>query len=217
MLEQMRARTDDTHLAAQHIPELRNFIDTELPEKSPEWINAIVAPARVVRDLFVARTHRAKFVNGESAILNSGTHLLMEKRPGRLQPLRDPDDDRHHRKHHGQNEPGNDEINRSFDETIERILQRFFAQGHETKSAVLEVDHRMTQRLLQVAEYDQTHSEFIACFDDCAIGFGSREFQQDDLGGAAFTHDPVEIVGLAENGKIARLLECWPANESGGV
>src|SRR5438552_11075157 len=96
MLEQMRARTDDTHLAAQHIPELRNFIDTELPEKSPEWINAIVAPARLVRDLFVARTHRAKFVNGESAILNSGTHLLMEERAGRLQPLRDPDDDRHH-------------------------------------------------------------------------------------------------------------------------
>lgn len=47
MLEQMRARTDDTHLAAQHIPELRNFIDAELPEKSPEWINTIVAPARL--------------------------------------------------------------------------------------------------------------------------------------------------------------------------
>src|SRR5438552_4555142 len=96
MVEQMRARTDDTHLAAQHIPELRNFIDTELPEKSPEWINAIVAPPRLVCDLFVARTHRAKFVNGESAILNSRTHLLMEKRAGRLQRLRDPDDDRHH-------------------------------------------------------------------------------------------------------------------------
>ena len=116
MLEQMRARTDDTHLAAQHIPELRNFIDAELPEKSPEWINAIVAPARLVRDLFVARTHRAKFINGESAILNSGTHLLMEERAGGLQPLRDPDDDRHHWKHHGQDEPGNDEINRAFDE-----------------------------------------------------------------------------------------------------
>ena len=27
MFEQMRARADDAHLAAQHIPELRNFID----------------------------------------------------------------------------------------------------------------------------------------------------------------------------------------------
>ena len=59
-----------------------------------------------------------------------------------------------HWKHHGQDEPGNDEINRAFDETIERILQRFFAQGHKTKSAVLEVDHGMTQRFLQVAEDD---------------------------------------------------------------
>ena len=78
----------------------------------------------------------------------------MEERAGGLQPLRDPDDDRHHWKHHGQDEPGNDEINRAFDETIERILQRFFAQGHKTKSAVLEVDHGMTQRFLQVAEDD---------------------------------------------------------------
>src|SRR5437016_3553044 len=154
MLEQMRARTDDAHFAAQHIPKLRNFIDAELPEKSPEWINAVVAPARLVRDLFVAGTHRAKFVNGESAILNSGTHLLMQERAGRLQALRDPDNDRHHWKHHGQDEPGNDEINRAFDETIERILQRFFAQGHKTKSAVLEVDHGMTQRFLQIAEDD---------------------------------------------------------------
>src|SRR5207248_5235684 len=154
MREQMRAGTDDTHLAAQHIPELRDFIDAELPEKSSEWINAIVAPARLVRDLFVAWPHRAKFENGESTIWNSGTHLRMEERPRRLQALRDPNDDRHHRKHHGQDEPGNDEIDRALDEAIEWILQRFFAQGHKTKSAVLEVDHGMTQRFLQVAEND---------------------------------------------------------------
>ena len=114
MREQMRARTYDTHLAAQHISELWNFIDAELPEKSPEWVNAIVAAARLVRDLFVPRTHCAKFVNSESAILNSGTHLLMEERAGRLQPLRDPNDDRRHWKHQGQDEPGNDEIDRAL-------------------------------------------------------------------------------------------------------
>src|SRR5256714_8331448 len=101
MREQMRARTDDTHLAAQHIPELWNFIDAELPEKSPEWENAIVAAARLVRDLFAARPHRAKFENGESAILNSGTHLLLKERPGRFKPLRDPDVDRHPWNTHG--------------------------------------------------------------------------------------------------------------------
>src|SRR2546428_13822588 len=106
----MRTRTDDAHFAAQDIPELRDFIDAEFPEKSPERINPIVAPARLVRDALVVRPHRAKFVNGESAILDSGTHLLMEERAGRLQALRDPNDDRHHWKHHSQNEPGNDKI-----------------------------------------------------------------------------------------------------------
>src|SRR5438552_2747825 len=121
MREQMRAGTDDTHLAAQHIPELRNFIDAELPEKSPEWVNALVAAARLVRDLFVARTHCAKFVNSESAVLNSGTHLLMEERAWRLKALRDPNDDRRHWKHHGQDETGNSEPteNRKFVRLIE--------------------------------------------------------------------------------------------------
>src|SRR6266480_1593443 len=95
-------RTDDAHFAAQHVPELRNFIDTKLPEESPKRINAIVAPARLVRDPIVVRTHRAKFINGESTILNSSAHLPMEERAGRLQALRDPDDDRHHWKHHNQ-------------------------------------------------------------------------------------------------------------------
>src|SRR3977135_4325519 len=100
----MRARTDDAHFAAKDVPELWNFIDAELPEKSTGWITAMFAPARLVRNLFVTRIHRAKFVNGESAILNSGTHLLMEERAGRLQALRNPNDDRHHWKHHRQDE-----------------------------------------------------------------------------------------------------------------
>src|SRR6266700_5439152 len=111
----MRTRTDDAHFAAQHVPELRYFIDTKLAEESADWINPIVAVARLTCDPIVVRTHRAKFVNGESAILNSGTHLLMEKRAGRLQALRDTHEDRHHWKHHGQDEPGNDEIDRALD------------------------------------------------------------------------------------------------------
>src|ERR1700730_13917271 len=138
----MRTRTDDAHFAAQHIPELRDLINTKHPEKSPERINTIVAIARLVRDPLVVRTHRAKFVNGEPAILNPSANLLMEKRAGRLHALRNPNDDRHHRKYDDQDETGDDDIDRALDETIERILQRFFAQGHETKSAVLEMDHR---------------------------------------------------------------------------
>src|SRR5438105_4007589 len=170
----MRARTDNAHFAAQHIPELRDFIDAKLPEKSAERINPIVAVARLVRDPLLVRTHRAKFVNSEPAILNPGANLLMEKRTRGLQALRDPNDDCYHRKYDDQDENGNDDIERAFDETIERVLQRFFAQGHETKSAVLEVDDGMTQCLRKVAKDDQTHSEFVACFDDCAIGFDSR-------------------------------------------
>ena len=65
----------------------------------------------------------------------------------------------------------------------------------------------MTQCLFQIAEDDQTHSEFVACIDDCAIGFGSGKFQKDGLRGAAIAHDAIEIFGLAKNWKIARLLD----------
>ena len=75
----------------------------------------------------------------------------------------------------------------------------------------------MTQRFLQVAENDQTHPELVAGIGDCAIGIGSRKFQQDHLRRAAFAHDSIEISELTENRKAARLLECFRANQSGSV
>src|SRR4029434_1884191 len=89
----MRTRPDDTHLAAQHIPELRDLIDAKLPEKTSQRINSIVVIARLMRDSLFIQSHRAKFVNDEPAVLNSGAHLFVEKRARRLEPLRDPNQD----------------------------------------------------------------------------------------------------------------------------
>jgi hypothetical protein len=53
--------------------------------------------------------------------------------------------------------------------------------------------------------------------DDYAIGIGSRKLQQDRLRRAAFAHDSIEISELTENRQVARLLECFLANQSSGV
>src|SRR5205823_12773565 len=84
---------------------------------------------------------------------------------------------------------------------IERILQRFFSQRHEAKSTVLEVNDGMTQRFLQIAEDNQTHPQFIASVDDCAVGISPRKFEQDHLCRATFAHDPIEIFPPAKDWK----------------
>ena len=100
----MRTRADDAHVTHEHVPELRHFINAEFAEPFPQRINALIAIARLARLLVVIRAHGAEFVNREPPILHSGPGLNMEERAGRLNPLRDPDNqgeqrenDDHHR------------------------------------------------------------------------------------------------------------------------
>lgn len=91
VLDQVRARADDAHVAAENIPKLWYFIDAELTKPSAEWINPFVLIPRLTRGLIVIRSHGAKFVDDELSILHAGTGLCMKERAGRLEALRDPD------------------------------------------------------------------------------------------------------------------------------
>ena len=93
MLDQMRARTDDAHVAAEHVPELRNLVDAEFAKPFSERVNAFIAVARpggrgrgypscMVRNFRIAN----------SPVLHAGAGLDVEERAGRLETLRQPDD-----------------------------------------------------------------------------------------------------------------------------
>ena len=69
------------------------FVDAQFAEPFADRINPLVAVARLARDLLVVGMHGAKFVNLELTVLHPGTRLHVKERPGRLESLRDPDDD----------------------------------------------------------------------------------------------------------------------------
>ena len=106
--------------------------------------------------------HGAEFPDIEAPVLNSGAGLFVKERPGRLQPLREPDDDGERRKNEQHDRQSEREIDRALDPAIERIFQRLFAQADETKAIVLEMGHRMAQLFLQIAHDQEPHAELVA-------------------------------------------------------
>src|SRR5689334_11674611 len=117
----MRARPDDTHVAAKHVPKLWHFIDTEFAEPFSERINALVGFTRLSRNFAVAIAHCAEFVDLEFAILHSGAFLTVRKRDGRLKSLRDENDDRQHGKNDQHYRKRDCKVDRAFENSVQRI------------------------------------------------------------------------------------------------
>src|SRR5256885_6302807 len=103
--------------------------------------------------------HCPKFDDFEFAVLHSRAFLNMKERTGRLQALRDEHHERQYREDNQHHRKCDREIDRSFQESVERVLERFLAQSDESKSAIFEMGHRMTQAFLEVAQNEQTNPE----------------------------------------------------------
>src|SRR6202011_845269 len=148
----------------------------------------------------VARVHGAKLVNGELSILHTGPDLRMKKRAGRLQALRDPDDEREHGKKKQHYRPGNGQIDGALAKAIERVLQRFFAQTDEAEAVIFEMGHRVTQFFFEITDDKQAHPELIADPNNVPVNFSEeRKLQEDHLGDAALANDVFQIVGRAQH------------------
>jgi len=88
VLNEVRTRPDDAHLAAQDVDELRKFIEGVAAEQMSGREDAgslRVAGGRV-------RMHGAEFPDHEFPVLDARANLAKEERPGRLEPMDDPDD-----------------------------------------------------------------------------------------------------------------------------
>src|SRR5438552_18524849 len=55
VLDQVRAWPNDAHIAAQNIPKMRHFIDTELAKRIAGWIIAFVLSTRATSETIVLR------------------------------------------------------------------------------------------------------------------------------------------------------------------
>ena len=94
-----------------------------------------------------------------------------------MQPLRHPDEQRERREDDNEHKGRGENIDCPFHKTINRILERFFPQRDEAKSAVFEVDDRVPQRFLQIAQDNEAEAEAIAGVDDGATGIAVRKLQ----------------------------------------
>lgn len=87
-------RSDQTHIAAQDIPELRKLIDTETTQIESEPRASRVAGNGPNRAEFALRLHmhRSEFDNRETAAFESHPNLAVEDRAAILQTHNDGDD-----------------------------------------------------------------------------------------------------------------------------
>lgn len=219
VLDQVRARADDAHIAAQNIPKLWHFIDAEFAKPLAEWINAFVSVPRLTRELIVTGPHGAKFVDDELSILHAGAGLRMKKWTGRLEALRDPDNYGQDGKYEEHDWQRDGEIDRPFEETVQGILERFFAQTDKAKAVVFEVRDRMSQLFLQIADNEQPDAELIADANNIPVDLGEeRKLQQNDLGDAELPNYFLEFAGGAENrNSVFGPVDLFVTNQSDGA
>ena len=86
MPQHVRPRTHYRHVAAQHVPELRQLIHAARPHPSTQPRHPIISPARLRSVCLRVQAHRAEFVAVKWPPVLARTQLLEEYWPRRFQP-----------------------------------------------------------------------------------------------------------------------------------
>src|SRR6202022_204298 len=89
----VRAGSDQRHVALDDIDELRNFIETGFPQYFPDRCNSGIAPHRLFHAAGVAsiRAHRTEFINFENPVSIPVSVLKKQHWPWRRDLDRDGD------------------------------------------------------------------------------------------------------------------------------
>ena len=125
VLHHVRARPDHTHVAEQHIEELRELVHAQPPQPAAPAVNAIILRRGLPRFVIIVHAHRAELENLENLSVFAHAVLTEEKRPRRIDAL----DDRNHR--HERQDDCRD--HRDADRDVERPFHRPVvaqSQGH---------------------------------------------------------------------------------------
>ena len=141
----LRPRPDDRHVAAQHVPELRQLVEIEAPQPAPDRRAARVVRRAPRRAGFVlgALVHRAELVDLERLAVEPHALLRVEHRTGRRAPDQRRDDEQAGCRQDEQRRAGNRDVDRPLEHAVE-AAQRNVVQADDRNA--VEVFEARAQR-----------------------------------------------------------------------
>ena len=122
-MRDFRTRSDDAHIAFQHVDELRKLVDGQLANQRAEESPAVVLVGRPCAVLAVIGLHTAEFEHFKRLFIFADAGLREENRVMRGQAHADCRDE-HQRRKQNQRTERNDDINRALDERIIQAVER---------------------------------------------------------------------------------------------
>src|ERR1051325_1060668 len=134
VLQHVRTRTNNGHIATQHIPKLRKFIKARCTQEAADDGAAWIGIGSLGQIGLVVRAHRAEFVARECFATKSSTRLLEENGSRRTELDRDRTDniyDREDQREHGETE-GN--IERALGNSLRPFIEWRFAGADDRET-----------------------------------------------------------------------------------
>ena len=137
MVEHVRARADDGHVALEDIDELGEFVDGTAAEELSELEHAAVALFGLYRVRVGALVHRPELIAPELLSFIAGPFLLEEDRAGGGKLDADGADDPDQREEGDQEEEGEDDVGAPLDELGKGRVQRLLVEADDIDIAQL--------------------------------------------------------------------------------
>src|SRR4051794_6522214 len=96
----VRPRTDERHVAEEHVQELRQLVDVPAPQKAADQRHAIVASARLAEIAVVVDPHGAEFIDPERLLVEAVALLAEHRRAGAVEPDQERDENEERQQQH---------------------------------------------------------------------------------------------------------------------
>jgi hypothetical protein len=156
--EQVGAGADGAHLPAQHVYELRDFIQARSPQKPGESEYAIIIHVGLF--IYISRPfmHRTEFENQETRLIMTRPHLSMKKRSGRLEPVHDRDEKREGRENQDEHQTRDYDIERPLETAVDRFLERLVVKAKEAMVILRDHLERIAKPVAEIIMNDQTRT-----------------------------------------------------------
>ena len=131
----LRARPDQTHVTLEDIEDLRQLVDTGLPDEFPDRRDAGVIPLGPGLLLLgrILHLHGAELVHLEFLVVEADTHLLEDQR-SRRRRLDDDRDDDHRDAEDDQHNDSAEQIRDPLDHPVDGVRQRDVADVDDRKT-----------------------------------------------------------------------------------
>ena len=176
VLDEVGTGADYAHLAAEDVDELGKFVDGVAAEETAggEEAGGIGGAVGGGRGM-----HGAEFPDDEFAVLDACADLSKEERAGGLEAMDDPDEESERREEKGDYEEGEEDIKRTFEHSVKRVLEGLLMKGEEVETVVLEHGDGVAEALGEITEDKEARAGTLDGIDEGGGGFA--ELDEKDL------------------------------------